>query len=204
MKEQKFWRWFEDYKAEYFKIDSQNEHHKEFLLNELLNELHKYCDKLYFQIGGDRTKEYKELIITAEGNTKYFDEVERLVSCAPYLQGWKVIAFKQPKGVDFVTNYEGLILDPKKMWFLPLNNENYPTMIGIRVCIENYNHKQADHVKDGIYQVIDTMLGEKRFAKDVDYLEFDDLSGYDLENDGLIELIELPEYIDWKKNKVAH
>ncbi|HYH15652.1 MAG TPA: hypothetical protein VD794_10550 [Flavisolibacter sp.] len=204
MSEEKFWQWFKNHQSEYLQLDYLDDLKKEALLDKFLKQLHEYCDKLYFEIGGDPLKKERELIITAEGNTKYFDMVERLVDNAPGLSDWKVVAFKQPMGSSFVTEYEGIILDPKKMWFLPLNNEKKPQLIGLRICIDNYDRNNADTIKEGVCQVLDTILGEKATSTEIDYLDVDDLSKYNIDKDGLIELIDLPEYINWKKQKAAH
>ena len=74
---------------------------KEKILDELLDNLHAYCDKLYFNIGGEYGGQ-QELTITAEGKTDYFDAVEELIKEAPELEGWSFIAFMQPGDLDYV------------------------------------------------------------------------------------------------------
>lgn len=203
LKEKKFWEWFKNHQHEFLHLDDLDEQQKEALLNQLLNQLHEYCSGLYYQIGGKPSKERREFVITAEGNTDYFDDVEKLLSFAPEIDSWQLIAFKQPMGTDFITEYEGLILNPKKMWFLPLNNEKKPQMIGVRVCVDNYIPDILDKIKNAVYQVLDGILGEKATATEIDYLDVDDLSNYDIDKDGLIELVELRDYINWKIKKAA-
>lgn len=201
LQEEKFWQWFEKHQSEYLDLDDLNEQRKVLLLDQLLNQLHEYCGGLYYQIGGTPFKERRELVISAEGNLEYFEAVEKLVSAAPEIYNWKVIAFKQPMGTDFVTEYGELVLDPKKMWFLPLNNEQDPKMIGIKICIDNYDPNNARKFKQAVYQILDAILGEKATATELNYLDVGTLSDYDPEKDGLIELVELPKYITWKKGK---
>jgi len=129
IKEEIFWQWFEKHQTEYLHLGNIDKQQKELLLDQFLKQLRNYCSHLYFQIGGNPSKERRELVISAEGNIEYFDAVEKLVGAAPKMNNWQVIAFKQPMGTDFVTDYEGLVLDPKKMWFLPLNNEQNPNKI---------------------------------------------------------------------------
>ncbi|MGN6439296.1 MAG: hypothetical protein ACTHMM_22330 [Agriterribacter sp.] len=197
--ENKFWQWFIDNQFEYLYLNDIDTQKKEFLLESFLNSLHEYCDHLYFQISNDPYSDIKEIIISAEGDTKYFEKVETLVNAAPPMKEWKVIAFKQPMGVSFVTEYEGLLLDPKEIWFLPLNNAKQPTMIGVRICIKDYTPQEENKFKNGMYQVLDHILGEKARATLIDYFDIDNLLKYDIKKDGLIELFELPEYIKWKK-----
>lgn len=197
--EEKFWKWFESNQSEYLYLDTVAPVQKEELLNQLLNRLHEYCDKLYFQVGGNPDKLRRELVITAEGNLEYFEAVEKLIAAAPKFENWRIIAFKQPMGIDFITTYEGLTLDPKSIWFLPLSNSKKPEMIGIRVCIHNYDSNEAKKYKLAVYQILDTILGEKATATEIDYLDVESLSNYDLEKDGLIKLVELPSYLTSKK-----
>ncbi len=204
LQEEKFWKWFESNQSEYQHLDTLDPIRKELLLDQLLNRLHAYCDRLYFQIGGNPSKERRELVITAEGNLEYFGAVQKLVDAAPEFDNWRIIAFKQSMGTDFVTTYEGLVLDPKNMWFLPLNNKQKPEMIGIKICIDNYDSNEAGKYKQAVYQVLDTILGEKATVTEINYLDIGDLSKYDLEKDGLIELVELPQYITWNKGSASH
>lgn len=203
MQEEKFWQWFAKHQAEYLHLDDLDNQQKDLLLAQLLKQLHEYCNNLYFQIGGNPAKGRRELVISAEGNVEYFNVVKKLVEAAPKLNNWRIIPFKQPMGTDFITEYEGLELDPKKMWFLPLNNEHNPQMIGLRICVDNYDSEDPDKFKRGVYQVLDGILGEKATATEIDYLDVDDLSNYDINKDGLIELIEVREYINWKQTKAA-
>lgn len=201
MKEIVFWNWFKDHQSEYLHLNDLDKHRKEFLLNQFLKQLHKYCNKLYFQIGGNPSKERRELVITAEGNVDYFDAVEKLVNAAPKINNWQVIPFKQPMGIDFVTDYEGLKLDPQTMWFLPLINEKNLSMVGLRICIDNYDAEDANRYKRGVYQVLDTILGEKVVGTKIDYFDIDILSSYNPEKDGLFKLVDLQQYITRKKLK---
>ena len=87
----RFWKWFAVHQTSYLHLDEKEHDEVEYLLNELLQQLHVYCDKLVFQIGGSEP-EVKELIISAEGNAEYFGIVEELVFMAPKLQHWRFIA----------------------------------------------------------------------------------------------------------------
>src|SRR5882757_1304718 len=91
LKGYQFWKWFSLNQASYQHLDNKEYDEVEYLLNELLQQLHAYCDKLVFQIGGKHSH-IKELIISAEGNVEYFNVVEELVMMAPRLSTWTFIA----------------------------------------------------------------------------------------------------------------
>jgi hypothetical protein len=54
-----------------------------------------------------------------------------------------------------------------------------------------------------IYKVLETLIGEKSFALDVDYVEAGEIPE-DPEEEGMMELQEVFDYVEWeKKNKHA-
>jgi hypothetical protein len=164
-----------------------------------LAHLHEYCDQLYFEIGGMPGEADHELIITAAGNPDFFGKVESIINNAPVIDNWTFIAFIQPKDNMVTANFEGIELKPAEMWFLPLNSASRPKSIGIRVCTPNYGLvRDSEWFESAVYQVLDTILGEKSFALDIDHIDFGELPA-EPPNHGMIELIELPAYVKWKK-----
>lgn len=199
-KEQLFWDWFQKNEIRFFNIDELDDDEQEFLLDDLLFHLHKYCDQLFFEIGGD-IEDKQDLIITAEGNIDFFDEVEALVAQAPFLQNWNIIAFK-PAVDEGVIEYEGVKIDPELSYFTPLTNES-SQKVGLRLYVENYDRS---HQKDFLfvaYLTLDNILGEKSNALNVGYVEIEALPDIS-QREELLELVELPRYVAWKKSKGAN
>ena len=198
IKEEVFWKWFSENSSKYYFLNQiKDPSLKEKLLNNLLAHLQEYNENLFFEIGG-KPNGIQELIISAGGNKKYFDLVEKLVAKAPNISNWEIKALKPAMGINFVTSYEGIEIDPKNIWFLPLENENYPHSIGLRICLLNYNAEHEELYLNASYQILDTILGEKSTALDIEHLEVGNLP-LNPADEGLIKLSELPNYVTWKK-----
>lgn len=199
-KTKQFWNWFLKNNDKFLAINLiEQKDKKEILLNDILEQLHKYNENLYFEIGGNSLNSM-ELIISAEGKREFFDEVEKLIADAPHLPNWKFIAFKQPSSSAFITEYEGFILDPKQMWFLPLEKEDDSGSFGLIVYLKNYTDQHKDLLLDGVFTVLETLLGEKTASLSIQYLEVDKLPKNPIKK-GLIELVDLPKFIVWKNSK---
>jgi hypothetical protein len=200
-----FWNWFKQHQDKLTQINNPNlnENDQEELLDSILEQLHLFCDKLYFDLGGLHG-ESQEFVITAEGDVDYFDKVEELIEAAPDLKGWSFIAFMPARGLGDTTVFEDVELKPFEMWFLPLDNKNKPKSLGFRICLPNYELvKNSKWLKAAVYKVLDTALGEKVFAMDIDYIEIKELPHGDLEAQGLLELKDLSAFVKWKKKKLA-
>jgi hypothetical protein len=197
---EKFWNWFSENNKSYLFLDEVSDDEKEQLLENMTDRLHEYCDQLWFEVGGMPGETY-ELIITAEGNVDFFEQVEALINGAPAIDNWKFIAFIQPVEGDNTINFEGVEIKRSDVWFMPLQSASEPNSIGIRVCAPNYELlKENKWFKNAVYKMLDTILGEKSFAIDVAHIDFGELPEKPGE-DGMIELAELPAYIKWKKSK---
>ena len=196
-----FWNWFKDNNKSYTFLNSVDEEVKEQLLDKFLKQLHSYCDKLYFEIGGFPDED-QELIITAEGDKNYFDKVEHLINNAPQIDGWTFIAFKPPTPDHFKSKWADLELNTEGMWFLPLSNENNQDL-SIRVFFNNQDLiKENATLTPLLYKMLDTIVGEKSFALDINYVD-SDLLPDDPEEEGLYPILELPEYIELHKSQAT-
>jgi hypothetical protein len=193
-----FWDWFQKNNARFFflnQIDSEDE--KEKILDEFLKKLHEYSNNLYFQIGG-HPDDTQDLIITAEGDTKYFNKVEELVNAVPKIKDWNVIAFKPPADSNFVVDLNGIKIDPKKTWFMPLENKKRPELFGLRLFTDNYSDSKKEDFLNVAYLALDSLLGEKTNALSVHHVEVVKLM-QDPDETALRLLTELPSYLKAKK-----
>ena len=144
-----------------------------------------------------------ELIIIANGNPYLFKEVELLVHHAPVVERWKITAFLQPEldiekyenGTDKPLEYYGITLRISEMYFIPIENPNKPTDLGIKVLLKNYIvHKDNPRLREAVYVNIEHLIGEKSFANDIAFIEIEQWEG---DNENQIELYNLKSYIDY-------
>ncbi|MDD3005679.1 hypothetical protein [Flavobacterium sp.] len=135
-----------------------------------------------------------------------FKEVELLVFHSPKLERWKITAFLQPEtnltkyenGTDKPPEYYGITLRISEMYFIPLENPNKPTDLGIKVLLKNYIvHKDNPRLREAVYVHIEHLIGEKSFANDIAFIEIGQLEGDDKNQ---IELYNLKSYIDIEMN----
>ena len=168
--------------------------------DKLLEILHQYNKDLDLIIK-NKTKG-GELIITANGNPYLFKEVELLVHHAPVVERWKITAFLQPEtnlskyenGTDKPLEYYGITLRISEMYFIPLENPNKPTDLGIKVLLKNYIvHKDTTRLREAVYVQIEHLIGEKSFANDIAFIEIGQWEGDD---ENQIELYNLKSYIE--------
>ena len=147
-----------------------------------------------------------ELIITANGNPFLFKEVELLVQHAPVVERWKITAFLQPEtnltkyenGTDKPLDYYSITLRISEMYFIPLENPDKPTELGIRVFLKNYIvYENNPRLREAVYVHIEHLIGEKAFANDIAFIEIDQLIG-DFQD--VIDLYNLKFYIDYNKS----
>ncbi len=197
--EKKFWSWFLKNNKKFLHLNENEDIvQKDKLQTDLLSNLNDYCKGLFFEIGG-LPNGRAALIITAEGNLDLFKNVKELVDCAPKIDNWEIIAFKQPMGSDFKINYEGLELDPNTIWFLPLKNSKEPDSIGLKIGFPEYSENDEKKYLGAIFLIIDTLLGEESNAQNIGYIDIGVLPNQ-YEDKGYIELVKLPDFIDWKKS----
>jgi hypothetical protein len=195
-----FWNWFvknkDDYKALNL-IEDQNERNK--IINALGIQLDKYCKHLTWEIGNDPNSD-QELIITAEGKIEYFDKVRAIVSSAPKINGWQIIAFKPPIPGNFISKWKDSIIETKEIAFEATYLKETQEL-AITVYLQNYNSlKNCDSLNAQVNKMIDTIIGEESFATDIHYFDLepvpDDTHFEDYEN-----ILDLPNCINWFKEE---
>ena len=195
-----FWNYFQQNNFVFLLLTEIPKEELKNHFDKLIEILHQYNKDIDFIIK-NKTKG-GELIITANGNPYLFKEVELLVHHAPIVERWKITAFLQPEtnltkyenGTDKPLEYYGITLQISEMYFIPLENPNKPTDLGIKVLLKNYIvHKDNPRLREAVYVHIEHLIGEKAFANDIAFIEIGQLEG---DNENQIELFNLKSYID--------
>lgn len=192
--EAKFWTWFGSEHERFRSIDKADD--GEALLDLLLEHLHKFDPGLFFEVSQPLEDGSNELIISAEGVREKFLKVEALVAAAPKFPKWQIIAFKPALGFEFVHENGELRIDPRELWFLPLTAKSNPSILGLRIGLPEFDETAEEKVKNSVWIILDTGLGERACAQRIRHLEVEQLPKSP-EKGGYIELPELPDYLAW-------
>jgi hypothetical protein len=194
-----FWNYFQKNNFVFLLLNEISKEELKTHFDKLFEILHQYNKDLDLIIK-NKTKG-GELIITANGNPYLFKEVELLVHHAPIVKRWKITAFLQPElniekyenGTDKPLEYYGITLRISEMYFIPLENPNKPTDLGIKVLLKNYIvHKNNPRLREAVYLHIEHLIGEKAFANNIAFIEIGQLKNN--QND-IIEMYNLHSYI---------
>lgn len=190
-----FWAWFREHGERLRAMRSADDPFWDVALARL-----KELDPgLWFEMS-DIIDDVREFVITAEGDIELFPLVDAIVAAAPDLSGWKWVATKPAMGFDFVTEYDGLRLEPMSMWFLPLELPSDPAALGLRIGIPRLRPSQQREADNGVLVILDTALGERQAAEAIKFVEVASLPA-DPESEGYIELPELAAYIAWRDQR---
>lgn len=197
-KAKQFWSWFEADNAKYLFLNDMSPELKSQALKKFQQELHEYCNSVYFLIGNENEARKKELIITAEGNKDYFNHVEFLIDNAPELPRWELLKFKPPMGRGFKAVIQNREFDPRITRCILLDGKDSANTIGLRMYYNDFSLTYKRNFAYGTYVMLDMLLGEKSATLDIDHLEIvktpDNIDEMDF-----IYLDQIKKYIDIKK-----
>jgi hypothetical protein len=200
MTPQEFWKWFTKNNTRFLNINGLDAPQRDALLDEILEKLHQYSKKLWVVIGGD-AKDYKEFIITADGDTEHFDKVKTLVDHAPSVKNWKIIAFMPPIDFENIT-YEDVPINLATTGYSILINFDDVSAIAFTIHLQNYEQvKDSRWLEAAVGKMLDMLLGEQCFAEDVSSYR---ISGFDDDDEQRdYNILNLKNYIETKKMRIT-
>jgi len=198
-----FWNWFQDNNQTIKNLKNETLINQKQICYWLAKQLGFYSKDLDFMIVFPKKENKKtELIITANGNPDYFNQVEELINNAPVLKHWKFTAFIQPtanideiiNGLDEPYVFQEITIKTSEIKFLPLHYDAKIKKLDIIIYLKNYttncNTKTWQQI---IYIILQDVLGEIALYQSINFVQLAQLSNV---SEDLIELYELQFYID--------
>lgn len=174
-KAESFWMWFMCHEKVYLNLENAEENEKEAWLDELLDQLHKYNKDLSFVLNL-MNGVHAELIITAEGNFKLFEDIIFLINIAPVLEDWDFINFIYPIDVTGAFVYEDVILYPDDFYFRARENKKRLGLLDLQLYIKDFRYiSQTENFNDAINLFLLSLLGEIDFAMAIGKLSVKDM-----------------------------
>ena len=188
-----FWTWFRGFAERLPHDDIPDE-----LQDELLSELHRFDERLYFLLCTNTLPH--ELIITADGSAGAFSSADILVDDAPTLPNWQFIALKPAMGFAFRHTDGKISLDASALWFKPTNSSDDPPQLGVIIGFPDADFVLENQSVDTAYAILETGIGERSCMNDIHRVTIDDLPD-DPESHNYIPLPQLADYIEFHKRR---
>ena len=193
-----FWNWFSDNNERLTMLGDLDEKEQQSLLEELQEQLDAYCEGLMYEMG-EPTPSGRTLTFSAEGDMDLFRYVVELVDNAPDLDWWEFVAFKQPKGTDLKVTFDKYRFETKQMYFMQLESEEEPDILGIRVALPNPVADDDDQLV-GVYVTLEAMIGEFDCSTLIGYLDTCAIPPEPFKA-GFRPLDDFPEFVEWFKKQ---
>ncbi len=193
-----FWKWFTDHNESLTMLNDLDDAEGQRLLDEVQQQLDRYCEGLTYEMS-EPGPSGRTFTISAEGDTDLFRYVVELVDNAPDLDWWEFVAFRQPQGTDLKVSFERFRFETKKMYFMQLESEEEPDILGIRVALPDPVDDDEDQLV-GVYVTIEALIGEFDCATLVGYLDTCAIPAEPLKA-GFRPMDDLPEFVEWFKQQ---
>jgi len=197
-----FWNWFQDNNQTIKNLiheTPKNQKHISFWINKNLS---YYCNEIDFILVFPKNNNKSELILTANGNPDYFNQVINLVDNAPQLKNWKFTAFIQPMerideimmGFDDPYIFHEMTLKASELTFLPVEYHEVSHKLDIIVFLKNYSlYCDTKILQQAIFIIMQDIVGEKFLHQNINFVQ---LAQVPDNKEGLIKLCELHQYLD--------
>lgn len=193
-----FWKWFLENNEQLTMLGDFDEQKQTSLLDELQSQLDNYCEGLTFEMG-EPTPSGRTLTFSAEGDMDLFRYVVELTDNAPDVDWWEFVAFKQPKGKDLKVTFDKYHFETKKMFFMQLESEEEPDILGIRVALPNPVKGDDDQLV-GVYVTLEAMIGEFDCSTLIGYLDTCPIPDEPFKA-GFRPLDDFPDFVEWFKQQ---
>lgn len=198
-----FWNWFQDNEEAIKNAFLLGINTEEVFNN--LNRNYKYISKRigFLIIGPEQEQEKCTIIFTAAGYRKLFPKIIELENTAPKLQYFTPQAFIKPikdiekyrQGKDNPYTFENFKIQISQLQFALLDYNTTTKHLKIKLYIPKYNEiKQFEELTMELKFIVMDVIGEIAYRKHIKKIEF---TQKPTTPNGLLNLIELPDYIDY-------
>ena len=198
-----FWNWFQDNNQRIKNLINEtpeNQKHIAFWINKNLSYC---CREIDFIIVFPKKENSKaEFIITANGNSDYFQQVTLLIDNAPRLRTWKFTAFLMPteqinKVIEELEKpyiIRENTLKAKNLNFIALDHDHETHKFEIQIYLKNYNLLcNTKTLSQVIYIILQNQMTQDSLSQNSSFVQLAQLP--DIEQNG-IKLHELQYYLD--------
>jgi hypothetical protein len=155
-----FWKWFTDHAtALHANTDLRA------VMESISAELEKAYPGVFAEIGknGDELM----LVISADGITKLFPDVQEVYAARPTVPGWKIVAFRQ-RDAGFAIEMNGKKIEPKTVKFVGTPGEG---KLDIEVYLPGFKKDDEEMKKIG-FIILDHMIGEYDMETKIGGIDF--------------------------------
>jgi len=198
-----FWNWITYNEKTLRNLQNEKPKIQKLFIYWLEKHLHYYCSGLdALLIFPEQKKQPTQLIISANGNPDFFNQVNALITDAPTLPHWKFIAFIQPSknfdeleaGLDKPYVFKDIILKTSELKFMPFEYDN-EKKIDMIVYLKDFTvHCKNKNLLQVIFIMMQDLLGEKVLYERINFVELAQMP--EEEDNELIQLYELQFYLD--------
>ena len=178
-----FWNWFQDNNQTIKNLINETPKNQKYISFWLSKNLSYYCKEIdfmiVFPIHNNNNNKF-ELIITANGNPQFFEEVLNLVDNSPQLKNWKFTAFIQPterideimKGLNEPYIFHEMTLKASEFTFLPLEYHELSHKVDIVVFLKSYNlYCDTKTLQQAIFIIMQNIVGEKSLFQNINFVQ---------------------------------
>ncbi len=200
-----FWNWFQDNEEAI-----QNAFIHQINTREVFFHLNKNCRYIskrigFLMIGPSQNQDKCTIVFTAEGYRKLFPKIIALEEKAPPLKYFRAQAFIKPmqevavekikNGTDSPLRYKNYKIKISQLQMSLVDYNIATKQLNIKLYMPYYDAlKHYKDLKINLREIVMGVVGEIAFRKHIHHIEFEQLPK---PATGLLNLIELPEYIDY-------
>ena len=99
-------------------------------------------------------------------------------------------------------NVAGIIFDPKKLKFIPIELVEFPDVNAIRIYMSEYEEKREELFQIGLIALLEACLGEKIAATQINYVDIKSYPESPEEYQMSEEFILLEDYIEYRRDQI--